>query len=469
MSLADAVFPDQFNTAHVCTLIKKSTLDCNALKDYRPVSNLSYISKSVEKVVAVRLQKHHQDNQLYEPVQSACRPAHSTEAALVRVTNDLVCSRQAQTVILVLLDLSAAFDTVDHDILLQRLHEDIGVCGVPLQWFESYLTGLNQAITINKTSASECDIIYGVPQGSVLGPILFTCYTKPLGVIAREPGLSLHIYADDTQLYIAFKPVGESELATERVEACADEISSWMRKNKLQLNDSKTEVMGICYVHNHSKVNIPHIQVGDSEIQPVSVVRNIGAELDETLSKRSHVNSLCNRAHFYLRIISKIRHLLDRRTTATLVHAYVTSWLDNGNALLGGLPQTMLSKVQRVQNAAARLVCLTGRRERITPVLKELHSLPVRQRISFQVLVLTHQALHGTAPQYMTELLSRYQPTRSLRSNDALLLTAPQSRLTSFWDGEFQHAAPRLWNGLPISLRSANNMNRSSKYMSFQG
>ena len=269
----------------------------------------------------------------------------------------------------------------------------IGVCGVPLQWFESYLTGRKQAITSNKTSSSECDLIYGVPQGFVLGPILFTCYTKPLGAIARERGLSLHMYADDMQLYIVFETVGGGELATERVEACVNEMSSWMRKNKLQLNDSKTEVMIICSLHNHSKVTIPHIQVGDSTIQPVSVVRNMGAQLNETLSTRSHVNSLRSRAHFYLRNISKIRHLLDRRTTATLVHAYVTSRLDNGNALLCGLPQTLLSKVQRVQNAAARLVCVTGRREHITPVLKEIHWLPVRQRISFKVPVLTRVTL----------------------------------------------------------------------------
>ncbi len=142
-------------------------------------------------------------------MQSAYRPAHSTETALVRVTNDLLCAvDKQQAVILVLLDLSAAFDTVDHDILLQRLHDEIGVCGVPLQWFESYLTGRKQAITINKTSSSECDLIYRVPQGFVLGPILFTCYTKPLGAIAREHGPSLHIYADDTHLYIAVKLVG---------------------------------------------------------------------------------------------------------------------------------------------------------------------------------------------------------------------------------------------------------------------
>ena len=163
-------------------------------------------------------------------------------------------------------------------------------------------------------------------------------------------------------------------LATERIEACVTEMRSWMYNNKLQLNDATTEIMLICSVHNQSKFNVSHIQVADSEIQPVTVVRDIGSQLDETLSMTSHVNSLCSRAHFYVRNISKIRQLLDRKTTVTLVHAYVTSRLDNGNALLCGLPpQTLPSKEQRVQNAADRLVCLTGRLEHITLVLRELH------------------------------------------------------------------------------------------------
>ena len=192
------MFPDQFETAHVCPLIKNSTLDCNALKNYRLVSNLAYISNIVKKIVAACLQKHIQDNKLYEPMQSAYRPDHSTETALVRVTNDLLCSvDNQQASILVILDLSAAFDTMDYDILHQPLHEEIGVCGVQLQWFESYLTGCKQAINTNNTSSSECDLIHGVPRGFVLGPILFTCYIKPLGAIVRERGLSSHKYEDE--------------------------------------------------------------------------------------------------------------------------------------------------------------------------------------------------------------------------------------------------------------------------------
>ena len=146
MSLSDGVFPYQFKTAHVSPVIKKSTLECNALKNYKPVSNFPYISKTVEKVVAARLQKHLQDNQLYEPMQSAYTPALNTETTLVRVSNDLLCAvDKQQAVILALLDLSEAFDTVYHVILLQcPMHEEIGVCGVPLRWCESYLHGRRQ-------------------------------------------------------------------------------------------------------------------------------------------------------------------------------------------------------------------------------------------------------------------------------------------------------------------------------------
>ena len=153
---------------------------------------------------------------------------------------------------------------------------------------------------------------------------------------------------------------------------------------------------------------------------------------------------MCSRAHFYLQNINKIRHLVDRRTASTLVHVYVTSRLDSGNAPLCGLPQTLLSKVQRVQNAAARLVCPTGRREHITRVLQELHWLPVHQQISFKVLVLRYQALHGTAPQYMAELFSWYQPTSSLRSSDSILLAAPQRHLRRLPTEHLSMQPPRM-------------------------
>ncbi len=140
-----------------------------------------------------------------------------------------------------------------------------------------------------------------------------------------------------------------------------------------------------------------------------------------------------------------------------MVHAYVTSRLDGGNAVLYGLPDRLISKLQRVQHAAARVIALTDRREHITPVLQALHWLPVEQRVTFKVLVLTFRAVHGLGPQYLTELVKPYETSRHLRSSDSLLLHTPRSRLRTYGDRAFANAAPRLWNSLPTNLRSTDS------------
>ena len=184
-----------------------------------------------------------------------------------------------------------------------------------------------------------------------------------------------------------------------------------------------------------------------------SVARNIGVLFDSSLSMREHVNNICSRCFFHLRGIRKIRHMLDRKTATVMIIAYVISRLDSCNALLCGLPDVLISKLQRVQNAAARVITGAGRRDHITPVLQELHWLPVKQRIAFKSLTLTFRAIHGLAPQYLSELVTQYRPVRSLRSAGECLLQVPQSRLRS-GDRAFSNFAPQLWNALPSSLRS---------------
>ena len=173
-----------------------------------------------------------------------------------------------------------------------------------------------------------------------------------------------------------------------------------------------------------------------------------------------HVNNICRGASFALRKIGKIRRYLDKSTTEQLVHAFVSSKLDNNNILLTGLPSKDISKLQRIQNSAARLVTFTKRREHITPVLRDLHWLPVLDRIIFKILLLTYKVRHDMAPMYLCELLHSYVPTRTLRSSSQDLLQTPSCRTKTYGERAFSIIAPKLWNDLPYEIRHAPSINQ---------
>ena len=193
--------PDCFKTALLKPLLKKAHLDSEVYANFRPISNLIYVSKLTEKVVAKQLIEHVSSNGLDEVFQSAYKNFHSTETALVKVYNDiLVDIDKNRTIILLLLDLSAAFDTVDHEMLLYRLASRFGISDVALSWFGSYLSNRSQFVNVRGTQSEAHSLPCGVPQGSVLGPVLYLLYTSPLGDIVRRYNMGFHFYADDTQL-----------------------------------------------------------------------------------------------------------------------------------------------------------------------------------------------------------------------------------------------------------------------------
>uniref|UniRef100_A0A8C9X8F2 Reverse transcriptase domain-containing protein n=1 Tax=Sander lucioperca TaxID=283035 RepID=A0A8C9X8F2_SANLU len=186
MSLVTGYVPQSFKVAVIKPLLKKLTLDPKVLANYRPISNLSFLSKILEKVVANQLCDFLHRNSLFENFQSGFRMHHSTETALVEITNDLTASDKGLVSVLVLLDLSAAFDTIDHSILLQRLELLVGIKGIALSWFKSYFSDRSQFVNVNDESSRHAKVSHGVPQGSMLGPILFSLYMLPLGNIIRK-------------------------------------------------------------------------------------------------------------------------------------------------------------------------------------------------------------------------------------------------------------------------------------------
>ena len=293
------------------------------------------------------------ENKLEEIFQSAYKLGHSTESALLRVHKDVQCALDdGRCVMLVLLDLSAAFDTVDHGILLSRLSQYIGVQGSAYTWFESYLSSRSQFVQIRDTSSSDRQLTCGLRRGSVLGPILYLVFTSPLGAILRRHGVGFHMYADDTPLYLKVEDVVS---ARTRVEVCLRELNKWMLLNNLWLNNDKTELL-VLHAKHRPKPPLDSITVGDATVEPTSSARNIGAVFNDTMSFEEHVNHLCWTASYHIRNISRVRPSLSIDSTKTLVHALVTSCLDHCNSLLYGLPDYLIQRLQYVMNAAAKVI-----------------------------------------------------------------------------------------------------------------
>ena len=220
LSLSTGKMPDDYKNAVLIPLLKNISLDQEMFNNFRPISNLVYISKLIEKVIASRLHSHMTNNNLYEELQSSYRKFHSTETALTCVHDDILRAiDDNKSVLLIMLDLSAAFDTVDHDVLLERL--------------KSYLSGRSQSVLINGTQSKPTLLVCGVPQGSVLGPILFTIYMLPLGDIIKRHGMQFHMYADDCQLYTTFEASDINQTAL-NMEILIDDIRGWYSENMLK-------------------------------------------------------------------------------------------------------------------------------------------------------------------------------------------------------------------------------------------
>ena len=462
LSLESGVFPENWKQADVRPRLKKSGLEV-AFKNLRPISNLSFTSKLTERVVFNQMYNEMKVHNLYPKAHSAHREFHSTETALLHVKHDILMNMNKKHVtLLVLLDLSAAFDTVDHSILLDRLHSSFGISGPVLSWFSSYLNNRSQFISLNGATSKLFNLQYSVPQGSCPGPLLFVIYASKLFSVLEHHLPDVHAYADDTQLYISFKPDSgaEQSKALTALENGIDDIKRWMLADKLKLNDDKTDFIIIGTRQRLKKVTFNTLRVSNTQVTSLSQAKNLGSWFDTQMNLNTHVTNCCQAAFFHLFNIRRIRKFLNHETVQILVNAFVTSRLDYCNSLLYGLPATQLNKLQRVQNAAARLICTISCFDHISPILFELHWLPIKYRINFKILLITYKALHGLAPNYITELITVKPLSRfNLGSDGELFLQRPTIKSSvTLGDRSFALAAPTLWNELPTEIHHANSI-----------
>ena len=307
----------------------------------------------IQQFFLIHSSSHLETNEMREPLQSEYRPKHSTETALLKILNDLLLVVDSKhCVTLLLLDMSAAFDTVNHNILLHRLENSFGITGSVNTWLRSYFTERYQCVNIGGCSSTPIKMDTGMPQGSILGPKGYPSYVSPLFEIVRKHSVNIHMYADDTQLYLGFN-LSQYEAAKLQMERCIAGIRSWLSANCLKLNDDKTELLFIGQKHSLSKLPTASLNIGSTTVKSCTSAKNIGAVIDSELKMVEHVNHISKACYLGLRSLSKLRPYLNEETAAILVHSFITCRLDSLNGVLIGEPKYCLN---RLQNNAARIV-----------------------------------------------------------------------------------------------------------------
>ena len=434
-------------------LLKKIDLDCSEFSSYRPISNLSFISKLVERVVARRLHEHMTLNKLHEDSQHGYKAGHSTETLLIKFMNDiLVAIDKNRGVVVLLIDLSSAFDTVQHKLLLKILKDSLYIKGSALQWFTSFLSGRTQSVIIDGIHSDWLTVTCGVPQGSVLGPILFNIYCRHIHCVFEDCGFTSSSYADDNSALKSFALFNQVNVLHKEVPNCIAKLKKYMNQHYLKLNDGKTEIIvfGNSTFKGQLTINGTFLDSGKC-IRFAESVKYLGVFFDSLLSFDKQITSIVSSSYASLRKISSMKKCVSKSDVETLVHAFISSKLDMCNSLYFGLPKKTPKKLQKVQNSAIRLVFNVRSRHPVSAFYAQLHWLNVEQRICFKVILIVYKCVNGSAPAVLQNMCV-------IRNNVDLTLRITYFNKSKYGKRAFVHYAPRYWNRLPVSIRLINNI-----------
>ena len=447
-------FPLQWKKAEIVPILKSG--DSEEPANTRPISLLPILSKVCERAAHSQLVNFLDSSNIIHQMQSGNRKFHSTETSLLYFTDELLNNMDHRKMsVIVLLDMSKAFDSIRHDLMLRKLR-NVGLSELACAWFESYLSQRQQVVKIQDTLSSPLPLTVGVPQGSILGPVLFALYVNDL---LRVPKHCKPMgYVDDTKIFLGF-PSNKLQDVISAVNEDLKEIVSWCCRNSLLINPDKTKLLyvGVPQLMRTLPATLPSATILGTEIKPVTVTKDLGVHIDCYLNFNEHITKTASDCMFKLTRVNRIKHLLDRSTLIYLIKAFVFCKLFYCSTVWSNTSNDNIKKLQLVQNYACRIVTGLKKYDHITEALKSLKWLNVKKKLLFNDLVMVYKCINNLTPNYLCERFKQRSEIHQRDTRQKSELTLPKCRIAA-GQRAFAVRGAKSFNFLPKFIRDTESL-----------
>ena len=451
-SIVSGVFPTEWKSTKVIPLFKQG--ERSDLNNYRPISIIPVVAKVFERIVYNQFYEYLTVNNLISCNQSGFRSLHSTATALLEATDNWAFNIDKGNVnAVIFLDLKKAFDTVDHSILLSKL-KAYGVGSNSFNWFKSYLDNRMQKCFVNGSLSDSQPLICGIPQGTILGPLLFLLYINDLpNCLANAHP---RMYADDTHLTFASNDVAHLE---ENMNDDLDKITEWLTANNLTLNSSKTEFMLIGSRQRLNTFNrLPSFTIDGNSIKQVESTKSLGVYIDENLTWNTHIRHISKKIASCIGTLKRSRSFVPFETLLCIYNTLVQPHFDYCSVVWGNCNKSLSIKLQKLQNRAARILTSSSYDANADDLFVKLGWQKLNLQRDLKTATMVYKSLNGLAPDYLKSMFTNRSAisTYSLRNCEGKL-AVPLPR-TNFLKNSFSYNGALLWNSLPINLRQAQSL-----------
>lgn len=460
VSFERGTVPQQWKQSLTFPILKKSADRSQvSLEDLRPISILPVCLKAAESIFYSQLSEYIETCNILPSVQSGFRKGYSATSSLCNLLDSVTSSIDSgHLTYLALLDLSKAFDSVDLTILVERLFE-CGVRGACLEWMSSYLNGRQQFTQILSSQGpvrSELKLITsGVPQGSVLGPLLFSLYLADLPNCLNH--CSVHLFADDIQIYLSF-PLCEISIAGSKINADLNGIVQWCSLNSLSLNPCKCQSILLGPRHARQQVDSVGVHILGTPIPLKDSIKNLGVVMDKDLTFSQNVSQLCQRAFFSLKQLLPFKFTLDSQTKLLLCDSLVLSILNYGDIVYGPyLSVADKRRLQKIQNLCIRFVTHVPPCSHVTPYLRSFNCLKLQERRFIHYTAFLNKIVQSGRPCYLSDKLCKRSASHNLNLRHVNLTFSIPSHSTSFFKHCFSYLSVYLYNNLLSKLPESSN------------